>query len=205
VGHVPNVQSNINCTASFSAAFTSIAWTAPGTTNPSDITGVKTFNTSVSNSSPLFAFVPGGGVSAAQSGPQFISHTFTITANVCNGASCRSMQDSVTVFPKYRDLGAFDLFDFCFNNSTHVQLNYNFDSGTPPEFESQLFFLNAQFFVNGSPATLAPPDTSDGLWWTLIFPSFTGSRQVSVTISESGNVATHTFGPVTVFDACSGA
>jgi hypothetical protein len=205
-GHVPNVQSNINCTASFTDAFTSIAWTAPGTNNPSQITGVKTFNTSVNNGSPVFAFVPGAGlVSAAQSSPEFISHTFIITANVCNGGTCRSMQDSITIFPKYRELSSFDLFDFCFNNQTVVQLSYNFDTGAPPEWETQLFFLNAQFFVNSSPATLAPPDDSDGLWWNMTLPSVTSSVQVSVTISESGNVASHTFGPITVFDACTGA
>jgi hypothetical protein len=200
---VPNIQTNINCTASFAEPFTSITWTAPGTNNPNQVTGVKTYNTSVAHSSPLFVMAP-GGVSAAQSSG-IISHTFTITANVCLNASCRSVVEQLTIMPKYRpglDWGGL----FC-NIDGDNQINV-FDNGFGVSVPNEVFFqLEAaflQFYINGVPATLAPPVTVDGLWWELIMGPFPGTRTLGAQLADQGNLLGVVLPNIMVVDSCVG-
>jgi hypothetical protein len=200
---VPNVETDINCTASFAGPFTSIAWTAPGTDNPNQTTGVKTYNTSVAHSSPLFVMAP-GGVSAAQSS-NIISRTFTITANVCLNANCRSMVEQLTIFPKYRanlDWG----FPFCNGSAQNViEVNHQgFGVAVPNQVDQQIESAFLQFYINGVPATLAPPVTIDGLWWELIMGNFPGTRTLGAQLADSGNLLGVVLPNIMVVDTCVG-
>jgi hypothetical protein len=199
---VPDVQSNINCTASFTGTFTSITWTASGTNNPSQITGVKTYSTSVSNDSGFFVLQP-GQVTAAQSPTPpppptaTRSHTFSITANVCNGPTCRSFTEQVTVTPRYQVILDWDyIYSFtCDGNPVCVHGEVN--SSAPQWVWDQLANSSLLFLQNGVPeSTVGPPQSWDDneAWWWLTVPCGT----FSANFAAQQNLAPATLAPLDI-------
>jgi hypothetical protein len=113
--------------------------------------------------------------------------------------------EQLTIFPKYRpnlDWGGL----FCnFDGDNEINVFDNgFGVSVPNEVFFQLESAFLQFYINGVPATLAPPVTVDGLWWELIMGNFPGTRTLGAQLADSGNLLGVVLPNIMVVDNCVG-